>query len=99
MPEAIPQPRWKRALSLSIKIYCGFCTVLLSNYLIAIIWTSFTATPFDTDKFYVQTGYDSYMAKEYPKKGTYFQMLATTLGQYGKRELLRAGDGRVQELG
>jgi hypothetical protein len=85
MSELTLKPKWKRAIWLIIKAYSVLCTFIVSLYLIAGVWSTFTARPFDSDKFYFKSDYDSYIAKEYPKKGPYFESLATMLGSMAKR--------------
>jgi hypothetical protein len=74
------KPRWKRALWLAVKIYAGFCSLILTAYLAFVIWSDFLpSAPAGSDEITLLSGYGRYMATEYPKRGDRFMNLASFL--------------------
>ena len=74
------KPRWKRALWLAVKIYAGFCSLVLTAYLAFAIRSNFLRSPpAGSDEITLLSGYGSYMANEYPQRGDRFMNLASFL--------------------
>lgn len=79
------KPKWKRAFSLALKIYAGFCTLLLTAYFALLIWSNFMAEPPPgSEEITLAAAYGRYMADEYPKRGEEFMRVATSLGWRSK---------------
>jgi hypothetical protein len=75
------KPKWKRGLSLALKIYAGLCTLLVTVYLGLAIWgNSSGGPPPGAEELSLTASYGRYMASEYPQRGDYFVSLAGTLG-------------------
>src|SRR5258707_15513446 len=82
---AEPKPKLKRAISLALKIYAGFCTVILTAYFALLLWSNFAASSSSgSDETTLVSAYGKYMASEYPKRGDCFSGLAQVLGWRSK---------------
>jgi hypothetical protein len=80
-----PKPKWKRALSLALRIYAGFCTLLLTAYFALLAWSNFVGeAPRGSEEITLVATYGRYMADEYPKRGDAFLTVATSLGWRSK---------------
>jgi len=90
--EAKSKPKWKRALWLVLKIYTGLCTLLVTAYLILVLWSVFFPAPSPSSKTWAMASYAEYVAKEYPKRADYFFRLAMALGLYSKEVPLPGAD-------
>src|SRR5262245_14478243 len=94
MTEARSNPKWKRALWLVLGIYAGLCTLLVTAYLVFILWT----ICFKTQSQGVSITYDfmaslgEYMAREHPKRGDRFVNVAVCLGGYSKYASVSSAD-------
>ncbi|PYJ87528.1 MAG: hypothetical protein DME22_01205 [Verrucomicrobia bacterium] len=92
MTEAKRNPKWKRALWLTLKIYAGLCTLLVTAYLTLVVWSTFFPESPVIGETMVMASYGEYVAKEYPKRGDYFERLATALSMYSKEASVPAAD-------
>lgn len=88
--------KWKRALRLAWKIYAGFCTFLITAYLALCLWGIFFPSQFTTDGYNTEASfnfsYKQYMAKEFPRRETYFQGLTSALAMYGRQGSISSAD-------
>src|SRR5262245_8019985 len=82
-PKSIP--RWRRALSLAWKIYAGLCTVLVSVYLILVLWSICFVKPSPVNReANLMASYGAYVAYESPNRKDHFWRLAMALGMYSE---------------
>ena len=93
MTEAKTDPRWRRALRRAVRIYIGLCTLLVTAYLILLLWSIlFGKASSGNGETLILASYGEYVAKEYPKRGDYFSRLAGTLNLHCKEVSLRTAD-------
>ena|SRR2546426_4742789 len=91
--EAKTNPKWKRVLSLTLKIYAGLCTLLITAYLALVLWSILFEKPSPViGEANVMTAYGAYVANESPKRGEHFWRLAMTLGVYSKEASVLSAD-------
>jgi hypothetical protein len=91
--EAKPIPKWRRALSLALKIYASLCTFLVTAYLALVLWSIFFAklSP-AVNEANVMASYGAYVANESPKRADHFWRLAAALGMYSKEASVPSAD-------
>lgn len=78
-------PRWKRVLWLVAKIYVGLCALLVTAYLVLIIWSiCFPSASTESSAMTLKSLYDQYMTKESPERDDYFCQLAGALAMRTK---------------
>ena len=91
--EAKTNPKWKRALSLTLKIYAGLCALLVTAYLALVLWSILFVKPSTVIvEANVMASYGAYVANESPKRGEHFWRLATALGMYCKEAVVPSAD-------
>jgi hypothetical protein len=81
------KPKWKRGLSVTVKIYAGFCTLLVTAYFALLLWDNYFNQRdrlFRVGEIRFMADYGMYMAQEHPKRGDLFASMAMTLGMYAK---------------
>ncbi len=84
-PSPETEPKWKRALWLALKIYAGFCTIIVTAYLALLVWVNLASqSPPGSEEIILKSEYGNYMATEYPRRGDNFSGLAVALGSRAK---------------
>jgi len=88
-------PKWKRALSLALRIYVGLCTLIISAYLIlglCSICGFLKPSPVMNNEANLMASYGTYVASESPKREGHFCSLAMALGMYSKEVPIPSAD-------
>ena len=85
-------PKWRRALSLALKLYIGLCTFLVSAYLILVLWSICFGTPSPVSEANLMASYGAYVANESPNRGDHFGRLAMALGTHSEEVPIPSAD-------
>lgn len=77
----------------ALKTYAAFCTLLITAYLLLILWSIWFPTPAaENSEASLKFSYDQYLAKESPKREDYFCNLAVALAMRTKQTPVPTAD-------
>ena len=91
------KPKWRRVVRVAFRIYAGFCTLLVTAYIVLILGAyclSMRPTPTPGEMQFAMS-YGNYMLKEHPKRADHFAGLGVAMAKYAKEVSVAEGSPQI----